>query len=366
MITDMKFKKYFPALLLIFCLTIYFKQSQNKQKNDTLFDFSNDSHLMISGNLSTDYSITQTLKDIDDLNLQAINLPIVINIEDTSASTMAIDQASLNKAKKLLNQIEHQDIAIILEPYPWIADGSQYETDWNPTNKKEFFNSWENNILQPLIKEVANPYDIEVVNIGTSFNYMEHFEDEWINVIQNIRKNYNGWVTYRTSWWKTASWDEETLTNYQKKLHNKLFGHLDFISIAAYFELTEKAQPSTSEIIDAIHSTQIYHRQQNVQQEIENFYKKWQKPIFFGELGFPKTTYATKHPWDPYASSDDNNYEQSKGFEAYLDVFGEKEWFIGFSIFSIGEASEDKMYYPSLETKKTINKYNKHLKRGIK
>lgn len=30
---------------------------------------------------------------------------------------------------------------------------------------------------------------------------------------------------------------------------------------------------------------------------------KWNKPIFFGELGFPKIDGASIHPWNPYENN---------------------------------------------------------------
>lgn len=55
--------------------------------------------------------------------------------------------------------------------------------------------------------------------------------------------------------------------------------------------------------VEALQSTQIFNRKQNVKQEIKRFYDKWRKPIFFGELGFPKTDKASIEPYNPYLST---------------------------------------------------------------
>lgn len=62
-------------------------------------------------------------------------------------------------------------------------------------------------------------------------------------MIDFTRKYYKGLITYRTSFWTTANWDDEATKeqvakldeNYDKKLNNSIFSKVDFISIASYF-----------------------------------------------------------------------------------------------------------------------------------
>lgn len=111
-----------------------------------------------------------------------------------------------------------------------------------------------------------------------------------------------------------------------------LYSKVDFISIAAYFELTNNSTNTVENLASAIESSQIaingQVRHQNIKQEIRNFYEKWNKPIFFGELGFHKSNYSS--------------YES---------------WLIGFSVFAIGEQSSDKHYYPSQESTEVIKNW---------
>lgn len=126
-----------------------------------------------------------------------------------------------------------------------------------------------------------------------------------------------------------------------------MFSKLDFISIAAYFELTENDTNTVDNLVTAIQSTQRYKRKQNVMQEIKNFNTKWNKPIFFGELGFPPKDKASVEPWNPYLINKVNAKEQANCFEAYRTVFENEQWNLGFSIFAIGSKETDNNYYPS-------------------
>lgn len=308
-----------------------------------------------SGNLSTDYNIDQVLKDIDRLKLNTLNVPIVININNRTSSDMSIDSGSEKRAIELIKKLRFKKINIILEPYPWIENGSVGETEWKPDNINDFFYNWKNSVLENLIKDVAVPYHVDALNAGTSFVYMESYEDYMCDMIDFIRARYKGLVTYRTNFWVTAAdFAPEYTEKYKAKLNNKVFSKVDFISIAAYFELTENDTNTVENLTEALKNTTKFNRKQNVKQEVKNFYDKWNKPIFFGELGFPRTNKASVEPHNPLVSNIINNEEQANCFKAYENVFEDESWNLGFSVFAIGETSEDKMYYPSNESAEVI------------
>lgn len=318
-----------------------------------------------SANLSTDYTVEQAMNDIGTLELNTINLPIVINIDDIDSSTMNVDNNSLERAKLLLKELKGKKINVILEPYPWIANGSKYETDYNPSDKESFFINWKQNVLKPIIDEIAIPYRVDAINIATGFTHLEGMEDEFCDMIDFTREYYKGLITYRTSFWTTANWDDEITKNqvndlnkkYNAKLNNKIFSKVDFISIASYFELTDNDVNTVANLENALISSQRYNRKQEIKEQVKNFYDKWNKPIFFGELGFPRTNKASVEPWNPYLSNEINTQEQANGFEAYRRTYESEPWLLGFSIFAVGNKDGDKMYYPSEETIEVINRW---------
>ncbi|WP_242977672.1 glycoside hydrolase family 113 [Clostridium luticellarii] len=317
-----------------------------------------------SGNLSIDYDIEQVLSDIDKFQLNTLNIPVKIKIDNLSSSNMEVDKDSESTAIGLIKQLKGRDIKIILEPYPWIAEGGKSETDWNPDDMDTFFSNWRVNVLKTLVDDIAVPYNVDALNIGSNFVNIEPEEKKWCDTIDYVRTYYKGLVTYRTNWWYTASWDTKSITDYENKLNNKLFSKLDFISIAAYFELTNNATNTVEHLVSAIENSQISVngeiRNQNIKQEIKNFYDKWNKPIFFGELGFPKTDEASFHPWKPDENSTVNNVEQANCFEAYRREFENEPWLLGFSAFAIGKQDDNKQYYPSKESTLVIrNWYSK-------
>lgn len=368
---------YVSVVLLVVGFIIHYIYNVNYETRGVINNFVNelegktfDKELDVkikSGNLTTDYTVEQVLEDIEKFNLNTINLPIVIEIDTLTSNDMRIYENSLERAKWLLDKIKWSGVNVILEPYPWIANGSEYETKLNPQNREEFFYNWKTKVLKPLIDEIAIPYRVDVLNVATSFTMLEDSEEQFCDMIDYARQYYKGLITYRTSFWITANWDNTETDNqeevlrlaYEKKLNNRLFSKLDFISVAAYFELTDNPTNTLDNLVNAINVSQRYNRKQPIKEEIQAFYDKWNKPIFFGELGFPITENASVEPWNPYQTTVINGQEQANCFEAYRRAYENEPWMLGFSVFAIGNKDSDKMYYPSEETTQIIRRWYK-------
>lgn len=360
----MFYKKISIIIIIIFSLELlYFFNNYDIDNGRTMFyikekALTKEFNTKIkSGNLSTDYEIDQVIKDINYMKLNTINIPIVINIQSLNSSDMNIDKYSLKKAENLINTLQGTNVSIILEPYPWIKDGSLSETKWKPQNIEDFFYNWKYKVLERIITTIGNPYNIDAINVASNLVCIEMYENQWCYVIKFVRDMYKGCVTYRTNWWCTSDEDEESYVNYQKKLNNKLFGEVDFISIAAYFELTDNNMSTVKDIVNSLSLSTVHNRNQNIKQQIYNFNKKWHKPIFFGELGFPKRIGAYSQPHNPKPSIIFNGSQQANGFKAYNKAFKDEDWLLGFSVFAIGEKFLDKTYYPSRKSIKVIQNW---------
>lgn len=344
-------KKKILFLLVALILILGFMTPEFRNKNTQIDKIK-------SINLSTDYEIDQALKDVKLLKANTVNIPIVIRIPSLTSNEMIIDEYSKEKAIKLIKILKKNNIKVTLEAYPWIKNGSEYETEYNPEDKDKFFKDWKN-ILANLIDDIGNKYKADIIITGSNLTQLEIYEDEWCEIINFTKDKFQGMVTYKTSWWYTATWDDESINKYDEKLNNKLFSKVDFISIAAYFELSDKSENTVEELVNCLSSTSIYNRQQNVVKEVYNFYKKYNKEIYFGELGFPRKDYAASHPWNSYVSEVENNKEQARCFEAYRKVFENKKYIKGFSVFALGQKGEDKNYYPSKESVEVISNWYK-------
>jgi hypothetical protein len=315
-----------------------------------------------SGNLSVDYSIDQTLSDLEQLGLNTVNVPVQIDIPSLTANTMRVNPESKKKAVELIRKLKYKGINVILEPYPYIKNGELYETKLKPTDVNAWFWNWKQVVLSPLIKDIAKPYKVYALCMGSNFDRIENEYGYWTDVADFVRTNYNGRITYKLNWWYTAKWNTATgdqNDTYTKKLNNPILAKVDFISVASYFELTDKDTNTVENLVSSLYSTQIFNRQQNVVRELENLSSRWHKPVFFGELGFPRRNKAAVHPWNPIPSDIINEQEQANCFQAYKQVFEKETWNLGFSVFAIGKKDENKNYYPSDQSIRVINSWYK-------
>ena len=90
-----------------------------------------------------------------------------------------------------------------------------------------------------------------------------------------------------------------------------------------------------------LYSTELYARNQDIVTEVQNFYTKWNKPIFFGELGIPPYSNAASKPYqtDMDSTATYNESVQANWFDAWYTVFEQFSWWLGYSIFTIADST---------------------------
>jgi len=279
-------------------------------------------------------NIEKVLNDIELMNVNTLTIPIVVDFVDGNDHNMSINSKSREDAVALIQAVRDEVDNIILEPYPLVANGNISETEINPTDINSFFWNWKTVILEDVIN-IANEYNLYGLYISSNMVGVEYAEGYWKDLIAYVKANYKGNVIYRTNFWTTATWSQETIDAYNAKLNNTLFADVDIISISAYFELNEDKVSTVTQLEADLHSTRKFDRGQNVYQEVKNFYDKYKKPIIFGELGFASRESASSEPWNNIPSSVESETVQANLFKAYQNVFEKEPWFLGFSVFSL-------------------------------
>ena len=234
-----------------------------------------------SGNVSVfgRKTFSDVYNAINKLNINTVTYPILIEAVDENDSNPVINQESYDEAKEVVPQLIEKGYKVIIEPYPYIAEGTVVETDWNPTDVDLWFTNWNNELTD--IATFADSINAKGLYIASNLIQLESYIDKWTTVIENVRKAFSGNVIYRTNWWITASWAPELIDAYEAKLNNPIFGLVDVIAIASYFELTDNENATVEELIANIYHVSLYDRGQNIYQEIKNFYDKWNKANIF-------------------------------------------------------------------------------------
>ncbi|MBM7866769.1 hypothetical protein GTO89_03985 [Heliobacterium gestii] len=297
-----------------------------------------------SGNLLPDRmdDITLPLENARRLKLNCLNVPLRVDVPDPQSAGMTLHPQAFAQAAAAMPEIRRAGLAAFLEPFPWVQAGGLAETAWDPGDVNAWFEEWSRICLQAAY--FAHQEGIDTLVISDGIIHLEPHSREWIALIEDIRKLYRGRITYRTQWWYTSWANPVSLYEYRRKLQNPLFDKVDFISISAYFELTNREQPPEKELVDAWRRSTRYLRRQPIFDQVRDLHERWRKPIFFGEVGYVDRSGTNRMPWSAAPSERENLQEQRDCFAAFFRVFWHQPWFLGASVFQIH--MPESRYYP--------------------
>ena len=271
--------------------------------------------------------LPQILSEVEALGLNTVNIPVPVAAVDINDSEPAVDAGRLAWALEIADALP-ANVRIIAEPYPWIDDGNQSETLWDPSDVPLWFESWTAACV-----EVAQAFpQAEMVYVGSNMVTLEGGHDaDWIAVADAVRAVTSAKVSYRCNWW------------YEDARLNALCAWtflqaLDVVSVAAYFELTDTPTPDYDEIRAALDCSLIYDRGQDIVGDVRRLAQATGRPIFFGELVCSHWEGALSAPWNPDVGSAPRTRDrmvQRRMYAAYADAFAGFPWWLGFSVYGV-------------------------------
>lgn len=157
--------------------------------------------------------------------------------------------------------------------------------------------------------DLAESNGVEYFSVGCELKKTTTSSSAWRNVIREIRNRYSGPLTY------SANHGNEQNINW--------WGDLDCIGIDAYYSLTNKNNPTLTELKTAW---------ANRCNAIENWRNaNWPSmDIVFAEVGYQSVNGTNRTPWyaDP-ASHPMDLQEQADCYEALLSECRQRPWWLG-------------------------------------
>lgn len=211
-------------------------------------------------------------------------------------------------AKQYIEQLHKNGVQVMVKPQIWISNGvftgtltMNSEEKWEALEK-----SYDDFILT--YAELAEETNAELLCIGTELEqFVKHRPEYWKNVIQKIRKIYNGKLTY------AANWDEYPRTTFWEDL--------DYIGIDAYFPLSEEKTPTV---------VQLKKGWQSWKKKIIELSLEKDKQVIFTEFGYRSMDFTAKKPWLVDRNDQNVNLEaQVNAKKAIYSEFWNEEWFAG-------------------------------------
>lgn len=277
--------------------------------------------------------VERVLADAARLGLDTLTIPVRLAMPGARSNAVDVEAESLAFAERLAAQAQAKGYRILIEPYPWIAKGTVAETALDPRDPPAWFAAHQKALLK-LARAFPQAWGLYV---ASNLVRLEVHEAAWLDVVRAVRSQFAGKLLYRTQWWITAVWEPALGEAWTRKLNHPVFGAVDAIAVAAYFELSDLRAPTVADLKAALRATSVHKRKQDVLAELTALQQRWSKPIFLGELSCPARDFGAQTPWDPAVSAAFNGDIQRSMLTAWLESLPQDPaQFLGFSLFTIG------------------------------
>lgn len=194
-------------------------------------------------------------------------------------------------------------LRVTLKPHVDLDDGS-WRGHIDPADPERWFDSYEEFVLA--WARFAEAEGVEGFVVGTELAGTLRHEGRWRRLIEKVRAEFAGRLTY------AASWDEAHLVGF--------WPELDFVGIDFYYPVARRPDPSRLEILAAW---------QPWLARLERLHRQTDRPIVITEIGYRSVDGAALHP---YSFGDDATIdlaEQADLYWAALEATGREEWIAG-------------------------------------
>jgi hypothetical protein len=189
--------------------------------------------------------------------------------------------------------------------------------DWrgyfNPTDVPGWFASYET-WLKGVAADAAALGMKELI-VGSEFSLLYAYSSQWSALLSDMHQVFSGPLIVTVNWGMLdyGFWDQA-----------------DAIGISEYYPLTALDNPQASDLEQGAES---------VKNTIMAVSKKYKRPIYLTEVGFPSTVNAAKIPWTA-TSTDAVDYAlQAECFQAFSDAWMSESALARMSVWATGDDS---------------------------
>jgi hypothetical protein len=254
----------------------------------------------------------ESLKQLSSLGVDHLSL-IVTQYQEKYNSTkiMATERTPSDKSlSHAIKTAKKLGLTIMLKPHVDLIDkndGTYWRADIGFSNDEDWakwFKEYRSFILH--YAKLAAKMDVEIFCVGTELSFTSQKNEEWLEIISDVRKVFKGKLVY------AANWDEFK--------YIKFWDQLDYIGIDAYFPLSYSPDPDVEDLKKGWEKWKI---------EISEWHSGINKPIIFTELGYASTPNAPYSPWEAGLQGNADIEIQAKCYEAFFETIWKEPWFSG-------------------------------------
>jgi hypothetical protein len=249
------------------------------------------------------------LRELADTGANWISITVTQYQEDLDSTDIAPSPATPTDNEIILAVSQAHDLGmhVLLKPTvdistdEWRAylGGNFTEAEW-----KTWFTSFRTFLVH--YARLAQDHGVESLCLSAEMTSTEGRESDWRYLIDGIRRDYDGALTYG------ANWGEEGKIQW--------WDAVDYIGVDAYFPLTNTNHPTVEEMKSAWYPHLA---------ELEALASQWGKRILFPEIGFRSIDGAARVPGDPNVIAAVDLQEQADAYQATLESVFDQDWFAG-------------------------------------
>lgn len=249
------------------------------------------------------------LRGIDQIREMGANALIVLTplfqhrVDSTDIRHLRYRCPSDRQLITLLDYAREKGLRTTLMPIVLIEDPG--EDDWRGVIRPTHWEAWwrSYNRLIDRFVEIAREAEVDILSIGSELNSTEDQTERWRRIVQRVRRNFPGRITY------SANWD---------RYHAVPFWEIvDFIGISSYFEL-ERDRPGAP--LDDLVASWARERDR-----LLRFARRHDRPLLMTEVGYPSLPWANAHPWNYVANGESADHEaQARCWQAFFHAWTEK------------------------------------------
>ena len=177
--------------------------------------------------------------------------------------------ASLRQAFEWAGQ---QGLEVVLKPHIDVLDES-FRGDIQPARPGAWFGSYERFISH--YAKLASDSGAALFVVGTELKSMSADTEPWRSVIDAVRGQYYGPLTY------AANWDEVSQVQF--------WDELDLIGVDAYYPLAAEGEVPTAESLAAAWQPNV--------DALKSLSDQWGVPVLITEFGYPTQASAASNPF---------------------------------------------------------------------
>jgi hypothetical protein len=288
----------------------------------------------------------ESMKVMAQTNANFVSIVFSISMATKDSNEILFDKtnpymASDDDVRNAIRLAKENNLKIMLKPTVNCNDGA-----WRAHIEPKDWQAWWKNYKDVMVHyaKLAEDCNCQVYCLGCEMISTEDAESHWRDMIAEIRKVYKGVLVYNT--------------NHGREEKINWWDAVDMIGISAYYPVgTTNVTAALAEAVKEsdIKSSleQMKKNWEPIRERLKVLSVKWNKPIFFAEIGVRSAKGSSSMPWEYYNDWPYDADEQARYYQAALETFWNEQWFAGFAwwawhshLYSTQHAARDRGFCP--------------------